>query len=413
MPSSHLTDDTPATKKDRQTKKYISDVSRVFFAGIVSTTLLGTAKTSILKKSLGHNSLAAAATLLGRMASAGALAEFLSGPAVGRLSDAEGRKKYIVGGLLTTAILDMMVASNPTSLFTLVLNNVITTATNTAFITVLRAGLADLLSGTQLGVANSQIGLAAGLGVIVGPFLGATIDDKFGPAAAYAVASALGFGTAAYVSSNFEETLAEDQKKPMDWKAANPLSFLKLLTHGKGLATLALALGFQCIAEPRFVFPYAQLLWTSKYKYSSQKMGAFAGFFGLVYVAGSVISKKRFKKIGAERHVTESNLFNTLAFLSWSLFNGDIGTVCSFLLFAGGIRKRDGLETMIMGEGDARGWGKGETTAITGTFKSVSAIFAPQLCAQAANAVPNSGAPMLVGAVATMVAELIFRLRKR
>ena len=111
--------------------------------------------------------------------------------------------------------------------------------------------------------------------------------------------------------------------------------------------------------------------------------------------------------------MTESNLFNTLAFLSWSLFNGDVGTFMSFVLMLGGIRKRDGLETMIMDEGDQRGWGKGETTAITGTFKSVSAIFAPQLCARAANAVPNSGAPMLVGAVATMVAELVFRMRSR
>jgi hypothetical protein len=130
----------------------------------------------------------------------------------------------------------------------------------------------------------------------------------------------------------------------MKWQAANPLSFIKLLTSGKSLAILAVSLGFQCIAEPRFVFPYAQLLWKNKYNYSSQKMGAFAGFFGLIYVAGSVISKKRFKKIGPAKHVTESNLFNTLAFLSWSLFNGDVGTFMSFVLMLGGIRKRDGLE---------------------------------------------------------------------
>ena len=76
-----------------------------------------------------------------------------------------------------------------------------------------------------------------------------------------------------------------------------------------------------------------------------------------------------------------------------------------------GIRKRDGLEVMIQGEGDKRGWGKGETVAITGTFKSVSAILAPQLYARAANAVPNSGAPMLVGAISTVISQLVFFLR--
>jgi DHA1 family tetracycline resistance protein-like MFS transporter len=399
-------------KEVQKIKKYVKDVTKVFFAGTVSMTLLSTASTALINKALGTKSKVSPATLLGRMASAGALAEFLSGPAVGRLSDAEGRKKYIIGGMLTTAVLNLLVASRPKSLFTLVMNRFITTATNTAFITILRAGLADLLSGSQLGAANGAISVGAGLGVIFGPFLGATIDDNFGPATTYAVSSAIGFGTAAYVHTNFQETLTEEKKKKMDWKAANPLSFVKLLTSGKSLATLAVALGFQCIAEPRFVFPYAQLLWRTKYKYSAQKMGAFGAFFGLIYVIGTMISKKRFKKIGSEKHVTECNMYNTLAFLSWSVFNGDVGTFMSFLLFTGGIRKRDGLETMIMEEGDKRDWGKGETTAITGTFKSVSAIFAPELCARAANAIPNSGAPMLVGAVATIVSELIFRMRQ-
>lgn len=408
---------TMSSEEDNtKTKRYIKTVSKVFFAGIVSTTLLGTAKNSILDRALGSSKgrsggIASAATIIGRMASAGALAEFLSGPMLGRLSDAEGRKKFIVGGLLTTAVLDLLVASRPTSLATLVFNSIVSTASNTAFITILRAGMADLLSGRDLGVANSQVGIAAGLGVIIGPLLGATVDQNFGPSATYALSSIIGFVTAAYVSSNMQETLTEEKKKQMDWSAANPLSFFKLLTSGSVLRTLALALGAQCIAEPRFVFPYAQLLWRQKYKYSAQKMGAFAGFFGLLYVVGSVWSKKRFSKLGPAKHVTESNACNILAWLAWSKFNNDIGTMASFLFFAGGIRKRDGLEVMIQGEADKLGWGKGETTAITGTFKSVSAILAPNLLARAAEAVPNSGAPMLVGALATMLSELIFRLR--
>ena len=403
-------EDSEDSMEARRIKKYITNVSRVFFAGIVSSTLLGTARTSILEKVLGKSAKTSAASILGGMASAGALAEFLSGPAFGRLSDAEGRKKYIVGGLLTTAVLDLLVASRPTSLFTLVLNSIVSTATNTAFIMCLRAGMADLLSGKTLGVAHSQVGIAAGCGVIIGPFLGSVIDTQLGAAAAYAVASLIGFSTAAYVATQMKETLSNDKKKPMNWKAANPLSFVKLLTSGKSLAILTMSLGFQCLAEPRFVFPYAQLIWKNKYGYSAQKMGSFAGFFGLIYVLGSVISKKRFKKLGPASHVTESNFFNVLAFLSWSMFNGDVGSMMSFILFAGGIRKRDGLEVMIQGEGDKRGWGKGETTAITGTFKSVSAIIAPQLFARAANT-GMSGAPMLVGATSTIISELVFRTR--
>ena len=48
-----------------------------------------------------------------------------------------------------------------------------------------------------------------------------------------------------------------------------------------------------------------------------------------------------------------------------------------------------------------KGWGKGETTAITANFKSVSAILAPALLAKAYNLAPGSGAPMLLCAAAT------------
>ena len=58
----------------------------------------------------------------------------------------------------------------------------------------------------------------------------------------------------------------------MDWSGANPLSFVKLLSSGATLAKLTVALGLQCIAEPRFLLPYVQLMWAS-YGYSPNKIG--------------------------------------------------------------------------------------------------------------------------------------------
>eukprot|EP00947_MAST-08B_sp_MAST-8B-sp1_P002645 g2645.t1 len=124
------------------------------------------------------------------------------------------------------------------------------------------------------------------------------------------------------------------------------------------------------------------------------------------------------KKLGAAGHVTESNAANALGFLSWSLFNNDVGTYLSFLFFSGGIRKRDGLEVLMLEKGTAKGWGKGETTAITANFKSVSAVLAPAIMAQAYAAGAGSasgaqatfgGAPMFVCAVFTALSELVFR----
>ena len=64
---------TMSSEEDNtKTKRYIKTVSKVFFAGIVSTTLLGTAKNSILDRALGSSKgrsggIASAATIIGGM----------------------------------------------------------------------------------------------------------------------------------------------------------------------------------------------------------------------------------------------------------------------------------------------------------------------------------------------------------
>jgi hypothetical protein len=56
------------------------------------------------------------------------------------------------------------------------------------------------------------------------------------------------------------------------------------------------------------------------------------------------------KTLGPAKHVTESNLANAAAFGLWSVFNNDVGSIVALLLLTFGIRKRDGLEVMILGE---------------------------------------------------------------
>lgn len=398
-----------------QAKRYLKLASAAMFGGVVSTTLLSTARPNILAQLTtggvgGAGAAKRAAKLLGLIGTAGALCEFATGPAIGRLSDAEGRKKYVLGGMLTTAVLDMLVSLRPTSLGLLVVNGVVTTASNTAFITILRAGLADMFSGKKLGGAHAQTGIAAGVGVVIGPVLGSWITERFGAATAYRVASLMGFALAAYVSNTMEETLAREKRKPMDWVKANPLSFLKLLTSGREMSSLAVALGLQCIAEVRYLFPFANLLWLNK-GYTPQQVGRFAGLFGVVYVLGAGLAKRRFKKLGPAAHVTESNIANALAFFIWSRWQGVSGSLAALIIMMGGIRKRDGLEVMITERGDKKGWGKGETTAITANFKSVSAVLAPTLLARSYSSAPGTGAPMLFCAVMTALSEMVFRLR--
>ena len=115
------------SKRERaRAKKYLEVASVVMFGGVVSTTLLSTARPkllALLSSGKGRrggeaaaSAAASAARLLGIIGTAGALGEFVTGPAIGRLSDARGRKRYIMGGMLTTAVLDLLVSlSRPLS----------------------------------------------------------------------------------------------------------------------------------------------------------------------------------------------------------------------------------------------------------------------------------------------------------
>ena len=80
-------------------------------------------------------------------------------------------------------------------------------------------------------------------------------------------------------------------------------------------------------------------------------------------ILGSVFARKRIKKIGNKAHVTESNLTNLVAFLIWGFRPDWVGSYIGMSALAFGMRKRDGLESLMIGEGDKIGWGKGETTA--------------------------------------------------
>ena len=77
------TKDASDASTDASGAAYQKVVSNVMFAGVVSTTMLMNARPSLLAD-LTSGQGGDAAALLGRMGSAGALAEFLTGPAIGR-----------------------------------------------------------------------------------------------------------------------------------------------------------------------------------------------------------------------------------------------------------------------------------------------------------------------------------------
>ena len=408
------------TKMENKTKKInklVNVIASAFFLNVIQTTETMSANSTMMLQA-SNNVASDAARTMGLVSTVGALLEFAFNPVLGRLSDCYGRRGFVLLGSIGTALMDLYVYLKPDSLSRLVLRTVFSTMFNTLIVTSVRAGLSDQINGKELGIANAKVGILAGIAIIIGPVFGTFSQKYLGNKNVFLISTMVGLANVLNLTLRFDETLkAEDRKREMDWSAANPASFLKLVTSGsKKMASYAYSLGFQCIAEPRFLFPYAMLTWETVYNYSPVKRGNFAAIFGFSYVLGAMIAKSRLKKIGLEAHITESNISNFIGFLIWSLRQDTIGTIAAFLCMTFGIRKRDGLEIMLLKEGAKKKWGRGETYAYISNFKSVSAVISPFIMGNIyafttkRNGMFNyHGSPMFVATLVTLFAELMFR----
>ena len=81
-----------------------------------------------------------------------------------------------------------------------------------------------MVQGEALAIANSEMAIYSGVGIIVGPWIAARfLSDRatFGMAALFAVLNG------AMLLLRFRETLPLSERKPVKWAACNPLTFTK------------------------------------------------------------------------------------------------------------------------------------------------------------------------------------------
>lgn len=223
-------------------KRQVAQISRSFFMQICGNCATITARPNYVLQFAGGDAILAAA-LQSTIASSGSVLEFLFGPCFGRLSDKYGRLPFLMIGPIGSFICDGMVCAYP-SKATVVIGKVISGMTVTAFITISRGALADVVQGEAMAVANSAMAMYSGVGIIAGPWLAARfLTDRlsYGASAAFALANG------AMLMSGFVETLAKSERKEVDYLACNPFTFLKLFTHSKTMTMLVLAVGAQSL----------------------------------------------------------------------------------------------------------------------------------------------------------------------
>lgn len=226
--------------------------------------------------------------------------QFLSAPIIGALSDQFGRRRILLLSLFGFGIDYIFLALAP-SLWWLFVGRIISGITGASFTTG-AAYIADVSPPEKRAQNFGLIGAAFGLGFIIGPVIGGILGE-YGPRVPFVAAAVLTLLNWLYGLLVLPESLPIENRRPFQWKRANPVGSLISIKRYPLLSGLIFSLIFIYIASHA-----VQSTWSFftmyKFNWSEAEVGYSLGFVGVLSaLVQGVLIRKLIPKLGQERSV--------------------------------------------------------------------------------------------------------------
>lgn len=192
-----------------------------------------------LIEELIHADISEAARYGGWLSFAYAFVQFVCSPLVGNLSDRYGRRPVLLISLLGFSIDYIFLALSP-SIWWLFIGRIIAGITG-ASVTTASAYIADISTDKDRAKNFGMIGAAFGLGFIIGPVLGGVLGH-YGSRVPFYAAAVLCLLNFLYGFFVLPESLKKENRRPFEWKRANPVGSFKFLRKHPEISALTTAL---------------------------------------------------------------------------------------------------------------------------------------------------------------------------
>jgi DHA1 family tetracycline resistance protein-like MFS transporter len=217
------------------------------------------------------------AALYGLFASVFAAMQFVFSPVLGALSDRFGRRRVIL--ISCTGLgLDYLFMAVAPSLWWLFAGRVVSGITSSTYGTA-GAYIADVTPQEQRAAKFGMLGVAFGIGFVIGPSLGGLLAGV-SLRAPFWCAAVLSLMNAAYGFFILPESLPEERRRSFHWASANPIGSFAFLRSRPELLALATA-GFLSLlahdAAPSTFVLYA----TYRYSWSERDVGLVLALVGV------------------------------------------------------------------------------------------------------------------------------------
>ncbi|MEP7164992.1 MAG: TCR/Tet family MFS transporter [Ferruginibacter sp.] len=182
-----------------------------------------------------HGNISDASRYGGWLTFSYAIMQFLFAPVLGGLSDKFGRRPVLLFSLFGFG-LDYLFLSFAPTIGWLFLGRAIAGITGASFTTA-TAYIADISTPENRAQNFGMVGVAFGLGFIIGPVIGGFLGS-FGPRIPFMFAAGLSFLNWLYGYFILPESLSKENRRAFSWKRANPLGTVRQLRKYKGLGGL-------------------------------------------------------------------------------------------------------------------------------------------------------------------------------
>ncbi len=301
-------------------------ISFIFITLLLDVTGIGLILPVVpgLIEQLIHGNISQASRYSGWLAFAYASMQFLFSPLLGNLSDKYGRRPILLLSLFGLGIDYIFLALAPT-IGWLFVGRIIAGIAGASFTTA-TAYIADISTAENRAKNFGMVGAAFGLGFILGPVIGGFLGN-FGVRIPFVVAAVLSLINTLYGYFVLPESLAPENRRPLDYKKIVPIASLVQLKKYTAVAGLFISffliyLAANAVQSTWSFFTIKQFNWSPRMIGISLGLvgllvGAVQG--GLIRIVNPILGNKKSIYIGIAFYAIGLLLF-AFASSSWMMF---------------------------------------------------------------------------------------------
>ncbi len=251
-------------------------------------------------QTIGGLALDDAAVIGGFLGSTYALMQFVFSPILGNLSDRYGRRPILLISVLGLGIDHLFTAFAP-SIFWLFIARMVSGICGASFSTA-SAYMADISTPETKAQNFGMIGVAFGLGFIIGPVIGGLLGG-YGYTIPFIAAAILSFLNVLYGYFVLPESLSVENRRPFDWRKANPIGSLKLIKEHPIIWGTVLSLFLLYLSGKA-----NEVTWTfitkEKFGWDEATIGYSLGFIGIsIAIVQGLLIKRSVETLGQKKTV--------------------------------------------------------------------------------------------------------------